>query len=77
MKSNYNVVLLILIKYILYVIVLQLFKMFILVCLDVPYQACLDVPYQACLDVGAAPPLNYRLALWTDLAVGANGPPIH
>ncbi len=27
--------------------------------------------------VGAAPPLNYRLALWTDLAVGANGPPIH
>ncbi len=26
---------------------------------------------------GAAPPLNYRLALWTDLAVGANGPPIH
>ncbi len=29
------------------------------------------------LDAGAAPPLNYRLALWTDLAVGANGPPIH
>ncbi len=29
------------------------------------------------LIVGAAPPLNYRLALWTDLAVGANGPPIH
>ncbi len=27
--------------------------------------------------IGAAPPLNYRLALWTDLAVGANGPPIH
>ncbi len=29
------------------------------------------------MHTGAAPPLNYRLALWTDLAVGANGPFIH
>ena len=29
------------------------------------------------IHTGAASPLNYRLALWTDLAVGANEPPIH
>ncbi len=37
----------------------------------------ISIPVDIYTLAGAAPPLNYRLALWTDLAVGANGPPIH